>query len=131
MAHKHHYSLVLEMKMCWAVTPHHWPIKQEMRWVSLHVEVRRAIEMTQTHSKAWIFKYNHKRQERETQQQALKIKLRYNWLVISGIVVFWMATFFLLKGCVKRIVSLLSLPVCRQDWGSCICWNFMGKCLPP
>ncbi|KAH0934773.1 hypothetical protein HID58_011890 [Brassica napus] len=44
--------------------------------VSSHVEVRRTIAMFQ--SKAWIFKYNDKRQERdrnETQQQALKIKL--------------------------------------------------------
>ncbi|KAG2250888.1 hypothetical protein Bca52824_081024 [Brassica carinata] len=48
--------------------------REEM--VSSHVEVRRTIEMSQ--SKAWIFKFNDKRRERdrnETQQQALKIKL--------------------------------------------------------
>lgn len=44
--------------------------------VSSHVEIRTNIEMFQ--SKAWIFKYSDKRQERdrtETQQQALTVKL--------------------------------------------------------
>ncbi|KAF2572451.1 hypothetical protein F2Q70_00001100 [Brassica cretica] len=77
-----------------------------MRWVSLHVEVRRAIEMTQTHSKAWIFKYNHKRQERETQQQALKIKLRYNWLCAGKI-----------EGHVFAEISWANVCLPKREWG--------------